>query len=123
MILTKLFSDFFKSERAGGLVLLACTAFSLIITNFYPPYNSFWHQVAGSHSVGEWINDGLMAIFFLMIGLELEREIYAGELSTLKNAVLPVVAAVGGMVVPALIYILVNEPENFRGFGIPMANI
>ena len=121
MILTKLFSDFFKSERAGALVLLACAVFSLIVTNLYPPYNTFWHQVAGGHSVAEWINDGLMAIFFLMIGLELEREVYAGELSTLKNAVLPVIAAAGGMVVPALIYIGLNEPQNFRGFGIPMA--
>lgn len=121
MILTKLFSDFFKSERAGGLVLLACTALSLIVTNVYPPYNTFWHHAVGSHSVAGWINDGLMAIFFLMIGLELEREIYAGELSTFKNAILPLIAAAGGMVVPALIYIAVNEPQNFRGFGIPMA--
>lgn len=62
-----------------------------------------------------------MTIFFLLIGLELEREIYAGELSTLKNALLPVVAAFGGMLVPAIIFLFVNEPNNARGFGIPMA--
>lgn len=121
MILTKLFSDFFKSERAGGLVLILCTAFSLIVTNYYPPYHDFWNIELSDHSVTHWINDGLMTIFFLLIGLELEREIYAGELSTLKNALLPVVAAFGGMLVPAIIFLFVNEPNNARGFGIPMA--
>jgi Na+:H+ antiporter, NhaA family len=68
-----------------------------------------------------WVNDGLMTIFFLLIGLELEREIYIGELSTLRNALLPVIAALGGMVVPAITYVILNDSENYRGFGIPMA--
>jgi Na+:H+ antiporter, NhaA family len=121
VILTKLFSDFFKSERAGGLVLIIATVFSLVLTNLFPPYHEFWNLELGGHHLTHWINDGLMTIFFLLIGLELEREIYAGELSTLKSALLPVIAALGGMLVPAAIYILINEPENFKGFGIPMA--
>jgi Na+:H+ antiporter, NhaA family len=121
VILSKLFSDFFKSERAGGLVLIICTIFSLAVTNLYPPYHEFWNLEFQGHHLTHWINDGLMAIFFLLIGLELEREIYAGELSSLKNAMLPVIAAVGGMIVPAGIYFLFNNGENLRGFGIPMA--
>jgi Na+:H+ antiporter, NhaA family len=119
--LTKLFSDFFKSERAGGLVLIVCTLFSLLVTNIYSPYHDFWEIDLGGHHLTHWINDGLMSIFFLLIGLELEREVYAGELSTVKNALLPVIAALGGMVVPAVIYSLFNEGEAIRGFGIPMA--
>jgi NhaA family Na+:H+ antiporter len=121
VILTKLFSDFFKSERASGLILILCTAFSLLATNLFPPYHEFWNIEFSGHHLTHWINDGLMTIFFLLIGLELEREIYAGELSTLKNALLPVVAAFGGMLVPALIFLMLNESQNFRGFGIPMA--
>jgi NhaA family Na+:H+ antiporter len=121
VILTKLFSDFFKSERAGGLVLILCTVFSLLVTNFFTPYHEFWNLEFSGHHLTHWINDGLMTIFFLLIGLELEREIYAGELSTLKNALLPVVAAFGGMLVPAGIYLLSTDSQNVRGFGIPMA--
>jgi NhaA family Na+:H+ antiporter len=121
VILTKLFSDFFKSERAGGLVLILCTVFSLLVTNFFPPYHEFWNIEFSGHHLTHWINDGLMTIFFLLIGLELEREIYAGELSTLKNALLPVVAAFGGMLVPAGIYVLATDSQDLRGFGIPMA--
>jgi Na+:H+ antiporter, NhaA family len=121
VILSKLFSDFFQSERAGGLVLILCTVLSLVLTNVYPPFHEFWNIEFHGHHLTHWINDGLMAIFFLLIGLELEREIYAGELSSLKNAMLPVSAAFGGMVVPAVIYSVFNEGQNLRGFGIPMA--
>lgn len=122
MKVSKLFTDFFNSERAGGLILIFCTILSLIVTNIYPWYSSLWHIEIADHHLTHWINDGLMVIFFLLIGLELEREIYIGELSTIKNASLPLVAALGGMVVPALIYYLINVNDgNTRGLGIPMA--
>ena len=122
MVLTKLFTDFFNSERAGGLVLICCTIISLLLSNFTGGYIHIWHwEIAGHHLV-HWINDGLMTIFFLLIGLELEREIYHGELSSMKNAALPVMAAAGGMVVPALAYYLINaDGGNMRGIGVPMA--
>lgn len=121
VVLTKLFSDFFKSERAGGFVLIACTVVSLVATNLYPPYHDVWNADVAGHSITHWINDGLMAIFFLLIGLELEREVYIGELSNVRNALLPVIAALGGMIAPALLYIWFNDETNARGFGIPMA--
>ena len=81
-----------------------------------------WHYQIGSHSAEHWINDGLMTIFFLLIGLELEREVYIGELSKIKDAILPVFGALGGMLVPALIYLFFNlGKETHSGFGIPMA--
>lgn len=122
MKVSALFTDFFNSERAGGLVLVFCTILSLFLTNFFTPYHEFWLLEAGSHTLVHWINDGLMVIFFLLVGLELEREVYIGELSTLRSALLPALAALGGMVVPALIYIFINpsSPES-AGFGIPMA--
>ncbi|HEY0653878.1 MAG TPA: Na+/H+ antiporter NhaA [Chryseosolibacter sp.] len=121
MILTHLFKDFFSSERAGGMVLIVCTIFSLALTNFYPAYHELWQVEIQGHHLTHWINDGLMTIFFLLIGLELEREIYAGELSSVKNALLPVIAAVGGMIIPACLYLVFNNDQNVRGFGIPMA--
>jgi Na+:H+ antiporter, NhaA family len=83
MKLTKLFHDFFESEKAGGLILMGCTAVSLVLANstLGPAYQQFWHYDLGGHSLGHWINDGLMTIFFLLIGLELEREVYIGELT------------------------------------------
>ena len=119
-----LFRSFFESEKAGGLVLLICTVFSLLISNssFSEHYLSIWHLQIGSHSAEQWINDGLMAIFFLLIGLELEREIYKGELSKLKEAILPISGALGGMIVPALIFLFFNfRTATHSGFGIPMA--
>ncbi|HEY0744154.1 MAG TPA: Na+/H+ antiporter NhaA [Chryseosolibacter sp.] len=121
MVLTKLFADFFRSERAGGFVLIACTIISLCLTNIYAPYHEFWRIEVGNHTITHWINDGLMTIFFLLIGLELEREVYIGELSSAKNAMLPVAAALGGMIGPALLYLAFNTEGNARGFGIPMA--
>ncbi|MBC7536220.1 MAG: Na+/H+ antiporter NhaA [Ferruginibacter sp.] len=124
MNITKLFSDFFNSEKTGGLILLFCTAFSLILSNsgYQEGYIKFWEIIISGHSITHWINDGLMSIFFLLIGLELEREIYHGELSKLNNAVLPVIAALGGVLVPAGIYILLNYGSTtLSGAGIPMA--
>ncbi len=120
----KLFNDFFKSEQAGGILLIFCAIISLVLTNspFGESYQHLWHLPVAGHSTEHWINDGLMAVFFLLIGLELEREIYLGELSSVKQAVLPVVAAVGGMVVPAGLYLLFNFGlPTQRGSGIPMA--
>ena len=124
MPLTKLFTSFFESEKAGGLILLICTAFSLVISNtsFSESYFDIWHYPLANHSLEHWINDGLMAIFFLMIGLELEREVYIGELSKIKDAILPISGALGGMIFPALIFLLFNfGTKTQSGIGIPMA--
>ena len=124
MRLTKLFTEFFNSEKAGGVLLIFCTAISLLLANspLQESYLHIWQLQLNGHSIGHWINDGLMAIFFLLIGLELEREIYSGELSNLKNASLPIVAAIGGMAVPALIFMLFNfGTQTQAGAGIPMA--
>lgn len=122
--LSKLFTEFFESEKAGGVILIICTVFSLWLSNssIGDGYIAFWNIHIGSHSITHWINDGLMAIFFLLIGLELEREIYIGELSEIKNALLPVIAALGGVLVPAGIYLLFNYGSAAQsGAGIPMA--
>lgn len=122
--LSKLFQGFFASEKAAGFILIFCTAFSLLMANgpYAVVYDSLWHFKWGGMTVEHWINDGLMAIFFLLVGLEIEREIYIGELSKVRQAVLPVVAAVGGMMVPALIHYGFNKDTSFEnGFGIPMA--
>lgn len=107
---TKLFRDFFNSEKAGGLVLIACTIVSLALanTNFGTNYHEFFQTKFAGLSIEHWINDGLMAIFFLLIGLELEREIYQGELSNFKDALLPIFGALGGMLFPAGIFLLYN---------------
>ena len=129
---TKLFRGFFDSERIGGLLLLFCTILSLVIANssWGEGYVQFWHHKADlsfaglklNFTVEHWINDGLMTIFFLLVGLEIERELYAGELSSFSNAILPVAAAVGGMLVPAGIHFLFNAGTATQsGFGIPMA--
>lgn len=124
MVKTKMFRAFFKSEKSAGVILILCTIISLLIANSTAggSYIEFWQQKAGGMTVEHWINDALMAIFFLMIGLELEREVYIGELSTLKDALLPIFAAVGGMLIPASIYMLFNNGTPTQsGFGIPMA--
>jgi Na+/H+ antiporter NhaA len=124
MKLTKLFREFFESEKSGGVVLIICTVVSLILANssLQTNYLALWHAKIGGMSVEHWINDALMAIFFLMIGLELEREVYIGELSNFKNAALPVFGALGGMVIPAALYLLINFGTATQpGFGIPMA--
>jgi NhaA family Na+:H+ antiporter len=124
MKLTRLFNDFFHSEKSGGIILIACTAISLCLSNsaLADSYLSVWNYEIGSHSITHWINDGLMAIFFLLIGLELEREIYVGELSNIKNSLLPVLAAVGGMLFPAVFHLALNFGTPMQGgAGIPMA--
>jgi NhaA family Na+:H+ antiporter len=129
---TGLFQQFFNSEKAGGLILIGCTAISLAIANSSagPDFIHFWHTGAflkiGSTTIPfrieEWINDGLMTLFFLLVGLEIERELYIGELSSVRNASLPVMAAIGGMLVPALIHFSLNHGKPGQaGIGIPMA--
>lgn len=122
--LSNTFSRFFDSEKSGGNLLIVCTALSLVITNspIGPDYLSFWQSNVGGLSLEHWINDALMAVFFLLIGLELERELYVGELSNFKNALLPIVAAIGGMAAPALIHFSLNAGTPTQaGIGIPMA--
>ena len=122
--MTRLFLEFFKTEKASGLVLIVCTAISLTLANssFASWYTSVWQLPFLGQDVSYWINDGLMAVFFLLIGLEIEREIYVGELSHPRKAMVPIVAAVGGMLVPALLHFSVNAGTiTQRGMGIPMA--
>jgi Na+:H+ antiporter, NhaA family len=124
MIITKLFNEFCNSEKAGGLILVFATLLSLGLTNspWQHDYISFWYIEIAGESIVHWINDGLMTFFFLLIGLELEREIYQGELSEIKNATLPIFGAIGGMLVPAGLYLLLNiGSHSHAGAGIPMA--
>lgn len=124
MKLTYLFKEFFKSEKTGGLLLIIVTIISLLIANssFGTGYINFWNTYIGGHSIVHWINDGLMTIFFLLIGLELEREIYNGELSNFRNASLPLMGAIGGLFFPAGIFLLLNYGLHTQnGAGIPMA--
>lgn len=124
MKITQVFNNFFESEKLGGLILLVCTITSLLVANsaFGESYHHFWLTEFSGKPLEYWINDGLMTIFFLLIGLELEREIYQGELSNIKDALLPIFAAIGGMVVPAGIYLAFNfDTITQSGAGIPMA--
>ncbi len=124
MNISRLFSDFLDSEKAGGFILIACTLLSLFLANsiWSDSYAHLWHYQIGNQPLEYWINDGLMTIFFLLIGLELEREVYAGELSNFKNALLPISAAIGGMLVPAGFYLFFNYGTATQsGAGIPMA--
>jgi NhaA family Na+:H+ antiporter len=131
LTITKVFKDFTASEKNAGLVLVFCTILSLFLANSSvgEPYIHFWHHTLGfsisqfdlHFSIEHWVNDGLMTIFFLMVGLEIERELYAGELHPIKNAILPLAGALGGMLVPALIFIIFNfNASTVNGFGIPM---
>ena len=126
------FEDFFKHQAAGGLVLMGTTLLALLLANspLAPAYHHFWERqltigfdgFALSQSLHVWINDGLMAVFFFVVGLEIKRELLAGELATLRNAALPIAAAIGGMLLPALIYrLLAPGPPQVDGWGIPMA--
>jgi NhaA family Na+:H+ antiporter len=132
MNVTKLFREFFTSEKSSGFILIFATALSLALVNIFigEDYLHFWHRetLQGlsdwklNLSIEHWINDGLMTIFFLLVGLEIERELYMGELSDVKNALLPIFAAVGGMIFPALIHFVLNSSSDTqKGFGIPMA--
>ena len=133
LINLKTFKAFFSSSSAGGIILLICVVISLIIanTNAGEGFNNFLATEVGfennslqlRYPVLLWINDGLMAIFFLLVGLEIKREIVEGELSSMRQASLPVLAAIGGVAVPAAIYTFFNfsHPETVHGWGIPMA--
>ena len=131
--ISKPFKWFFKLEAASGLVLLFAAVIALIISNsdlsnaYFDILNSYLKLGVGIFSlklsVLHWINDVLMAIFFFLVSLEIKREFIQGELSNPKQALLPIVAAVGGMVVPALIYIAINfkDPVTLKGWAIPSA--
>jgi NhaA family Na+:H+ antiporter len=123
---------FLHVEAAGGLVLLAATVIALVLANspFADSFLGIWKTRIGfsiggfsmDHSLKHWINDGLMAVFFFVIGLEVKRELVMGELQSLKAAALPIVAAIGGMVVPAAIYLALQSGKAGEvGWGIPMA--
>lgn len=118
------FRQFFDSEKSSGFLLIVCTVISLVITNSLSgaDYLSLWQTHVGGLTLEHWVNDALMAIFFLLIGLELERELYSGELSSVQNALLPIFAAIGGIVAPALIHFSLNAGTPTQaGIGIPMA--
>ncbi|HSR16953.1 MAG TPA: Na+/H+ antiporter NhaA, partial [Ignavibacteriaceae bacterium] len=126
------FQSFIHAEASGGILLLVCIAAALVWANspWKETYFHIWHtdislKIGGSvlsYSLHHWINDGLMVIFFFVVGLEIKRELLVGELSTRLKAALPVAGALGGMLFPALIYILFNAgSEGAPGWGIPMA--
>lgn len=124
MKLSLTFQHFFDSEKASGVVLILCTLLSLLCANslWGPTYLDLWQVSLLGMSLEHWINDGLMAVFFLLIGLELERELYVGELADIRNALLPICAALGGIAVPALIHFSLNAGTPTQaGSGIPMA--
>ncbi|WP_448095917.1 Na+/H+ antiporter NhaA [Luteibacter yeojuensis] len=117
--------DFLNGSAAGGLVLMGASAIALVIANSpaQEGYFSLLHASFGGMSVLHWINDGLMSVFFLLVGLEIKRELLDGELKTNRLRVLPGLAALGGMVVPAAIYVLLNhgDPEALKGWAVPSA--
>lgn len=130
MLITKYFRNFLQSSQSSGIVLMICVGLSLMIANssMGDAFQELLNQKIGTeifhlnYPLSIWINDGLMAIFFLLVGLEIKREIIEGELSTVKSASLPIVAAVGGMLVPALIFHLFNQGTDYaKGWAIPMA--
>lgn len=121
---SSIFKQFFESEKSGGLTLIAFTVISLVLANssIQHVYTEFWETQFAGMKIEHWINDGLMAVFFLLVGLELKREFLVGELSSLKKATLPIFSALGGMLVPAGIFVFINWGKpSVSGFGIPMA--
>lgn len=128
-MITRMLQKLLKSEATGGILLLIAAAAAMIIANssLHDWYHHFWHSdfTIGNmtESLHFWVNDALMVIFFFVVGLEIKREIMAGELSSLRQAMLPVVAALGGILVPIAIYFAMNggDPEAISGWGIPMA--
>jgi NhaA family Na+:H+ antiporter len=126
------FADFLHTEVAGALALIVATVVALVLANspLYAAYDNFWHIQAGidigswrfSESLVHWVNDLLMAFFFFVVGLEIKREVLVGELSEKRKAVLPILAAAGGMAVPALIFLALNAGGvGSHGWGVPMA--
>jgi len=123
MKIKKFINSFFDNDKSGGLVLVFGTLISLVLANspWQTDYINFWHLDLGGESIVHWINDGLMTIFFLSIGLELEREIYDGELPDIKSAALPIFGALGGMLVPVGLFLWFNfGTDTQSGAGIPM---
>jgi len=122
--ITEAFKEFIENEKSSGLLLIACTIIALLIanSNLSQLYLNTLHLPFLGLSLEHWVNDGLMAIFFLFIGLELERELYNGELSNVRQAMLPIAAAIGGIAAPALIHLYFNFGlPTQAGIGIPMA--
>lgn len=128
--ITRYFKKFLHSSQSSGFLLIFCVLVSLMIANSSagPAFQQLLDTQLGTdfmhlrYPVGIWINDGLMAIFFLLVGLEIKREIIEGELSSLKSASLPIIAAIGGMLVPAVIYLAFNNHTEYEhGWAIPMA--
>lgn len=124
------FHEFIHAEQSGGIVLILATIISLSIANspIGNEWFGFWHIKVGPESIGlhkdiiHWVDDGLMAVFFLLVGLEIKREAIEGELSSIKKSMLPIMAALGGMLVPAIIYTMFNAgTPTASGWGIPMA--
>lgn len=130
MTITNYFKKFLHSSQSSGIILILCVAISLLIANssLGESFQNLLDKNIGTelfhlnYPLSIWINDGLMAIFFLLVGLEIKREIVEGELSNFKSASLPIIAAVGGMIVPAAIYFLFNHGTEYaKGWAIPMA--
>lgn len=130
MELSKYFQKFFHSSKTSGILLILCVFLSLIVANTSSAegFQNFLDTKIGTeifhlnYSLSVWINDGLMAIFFLLVGLEIKRELVEGELSDIKKASLPIFAAIGGMLIPALIFIAFNHSTDYKnGWAIPMA--
>src|SRR4249919_3239701 len=122
--LSKTFQAFFRSERSAAVVLIACTVLAMLVANSSagPAVPSFWDIELAGLSLHLWVNDALMAVFFLLVGLELERELINGELADRRTALLPFVAALGGVLVPAGIHLAFNAgTPTGAGAGIPMA--
>lgn len=124
MIITNYFKKFFQIAQSSGNLLIICVILSLMIANssLGDGFQDVLNYKLGSYNISLWINDGLMTIFFLLVGLEIKREILEGELSSFKNATLPIFAALGGMLIPALIFYFFNQGSKYEnGWGIPMA--
>lgn len=130
MILTQYFQQFFHNSKSSGIVLIICVLISLLMANssLSESFQNLLDTKIGTgifhldYSVSVWVNDGLMAIFFLLVGLEIKRELLEGELSDIKKASLPIFAALGGMLIPALIYFSLNFNTDYKnGWAIPMA--
>ena len=123
--MTDAIRKFLKLESAGGIVLIIAALIAMIIANspLASVYNDTLHSYVAGLSVSHWINDGLMAVFFLLIGLEVKRELIEGALNTKEKAIFPAIAAVGGMIAPALIYVAFNysDPMAIKGWAIPAA--
>lgn len=132
LINLKSFKNFFESSTGGGIILFACVIVALLLANspWGPSLLQFLETKIGfenetihlNYSIKQWIDDGLMAIFFLLVGLEIKRELVEGELASPKKAALPIFAAIGGAILPALVYAFFNHNEaTHHGWGIPMA--